>query len=251
MFGWYSQKVRDHGPLQATRLLGRVALSRSRVKLANKMLPVKVACPCCGWQGRRFFDYHEVGYTTTNAACPQCESHPRHRYLSLWLSKDFKLADKSGTALVFAAEKALASFWTKALQLNVVRIDIENTRETNTLGDIRSLPIASNSVDIIWCHHVLEHIDNDRLAINELHRVLRPVSGELIVSVPMGPPGTKTNEYGFADLADSGHWRAYGDDFEDRLLESGFTVQAVRFSLPDEDYQRYGFEPERFYLCTK
>lgn len=77
---------------------------------------------------------------------------------------------------------------------------------------------------------MLDHIDDYRLAINKLHRVLRPVSRELVVSVPMGAPGTKTNEYGFADLADSGHWRANGDDFEDRLTESGFTVQAVHFS---------------------
>jgi SAM-dependent methyltransferase len=215
------------------------------------MLPVKVACPCCGWEGRRFFDYHEVGYTTPNAACPQCDSHPRHRYLSLWLSKDFKLDDKSGTALVFAAEKALASVWTKPHHLSVIRIDIENSRDTNLLGDIRSLPVAANSVDLIWCHHVLEHVDNDRLAISELHRILRPVSGELIVSVPMGPPGTTTNEYGFQDLADSGHWRTYGDDFEDRLKESGFTVQPVQFDLSVEEYRRYGFEPERFYLCRK
>jgi SAM-dependent methyltransferase len=248
---WYRQQVKDHGLPQATRLLGRVALSRSRVKLANKMLPVTVACPCCGWQGRRFFDYLEVGYTVPNAACPQCDSHPRHRYLSLWLSREFKLEDKSGTALIFAPEKALASFWSKAPGLDVVRIDLEGAREVDTLADIKNLPIRSNSIDLIWCHHVLEHVDDDRAAIRELYRVLRPGSGELVVSVPMTAPGTMTEEYGFADLTQSGHWRIYGDDFETRLTESGFTVQAVQFNLREEDYRRYAFQPERFYVCRK
>src|SRR5215213_6903127 len=239
MLGWYSQQVKDHGALTATRLLGRVALATARVRLANKLLPVKVACPCCGWQGRQFYDYVEVGYTVRNAACPSCDSHPRHRYLSLWLSQDFRLEEKNGTALVFASERALAPFWAKASNLDVFRVDIESTRKSDALADLKYLPIASNSVDLIWCHHVLEHVDDDRAAIRELHRVLRPDSGELVVSVPMGA-GTTTDEYGFADLTQSGHWRLYGDDFEARLTASGLTVQAVDFNLPDEDYRRYG-----------
>ena len=236
--------------LPATRLATRVALSRSRAKLANKLLPVKVACPCCGWQGRQFSDYHEIGYTMRNAACPQCESLPRHRYLSFWLTQEFKLEIKSGVALVFAPEKAFASFWARARHLSVYRIDRERARGIDTLADMKYLPIRSNSIDLIWCHHVLEHIDDDRAAIKELHRVLRPRFGELVVSVPM-VPATTTDEYGFADPMMSGHWRMYGDDFENRLEESGLTVQAVHFSLPDEDYRRYGFIPERFYVGRK
>jgi hypothetical protein len=60
-----------------------------------------------------------------------------------------------------------------------------------------------------------------------------------------------TDEFGFADLTQSGHWRLYGDDFVNRLTESGFRVQPVSFELRDEDYRRYGFMPERFYLCRK
>ena len=60
-----------------------------------------------------------------------------------------------------------------------------------------------------------------------------------------------TREYGFPDPMESGHWRAYGEDFETRLTDNGFTVEAVNFTLPDDDYQRYGFEPERFYVGKK
>jgi SAM-dependent methyltransferase len=250
MLGWFSQQIREHGMLPATRLAARVALSRSKSKLANKLLPVKVACPCCGWQGRQFCDYHEIGYTMRNAACPQCESLPRHRYLSFWLTQEFKLKNKTGVALMFAPEKAFASFWARAPRLSVYRIDRETARGIDTLADMKYLPIGSNSIDLIWCHHVLEHIDDDLAAIRELHRVLRPRSGELVVSVPMVPAAT-TDEYGFPDPMYSGHWRLYGEDFETRLTDSGLTVQAVDFSLPDEDYRRYGFNPEPFYIGKK
>lgn len=234
----------------ATRLLWQVAWSRASVNLANKFLPARVSCPCCGWSGRRFYDYIEVGYTVRRAACPNCDSHARHRYLYLWLCQEFKLETRSGTALVFAPEKALAPLWTKASRLNVFRVDIEAARGTDILADIAKLPVASNSAELIWCHHVLEHVENDRAAISEFYRILRPISGELVVSVPMIPSAT-TEEYGFADPALSGHWRIYGDDFVERLGESGLRVRTVDFDVSVEDCRRYGLTPEPFYICTK
>lgn len=250
MFGWFSQQVNDHGVVVATRLAARVVLSRSKNKLVNKLLPVKVVCPCCGWQGRQFYDYHEIGYTIHKVWCPQCDSMPRHRYLSFWLTQEFKLENKTGVALVFAPEKALASFWSKAPRLSVFRIDRETSRGIDLRADITSLPIRSNSIDLIWCHHVLEHVEDDRAGMRELHRILRPRSGQLIVSVPMDSAAT-TVEYGFPDPMQSGHWRAYGEDFEARLTASGLTVEAGNFDLPDEDYRRYAFTPERFYIGRK
>lgn len=250
MLGWFRQQVRDHGTIAATRLAGHVALSRARAKLANKLLPSKVACPCCGWQGSQFYDYREIGFTLHKVLCPQCDSLPRHRSLSFWLTQRFKLENKSGVALVFAPERALASFWTKAPRLRVYKLDRETTRGVDTLADIKYLPIKSNSIDLIWCHHVLEHVDDDRAGMRELNRVLRPRSGELIVSVPMSSAAV-TDEYGFSDPMDFGHWRMYGEDFEARLTESGLTAQAVHFTLPEEDYRRYGFNPERFYVGKK
>jgi SAM-dependent methyltransferase len=175
---------------------------------------------------------------------------PRHRYLHFWLTREFRLENKAGVALVFAPEKAIAPMWTKAPRLTVYRTDRETTRGIDTQADIKYLPFQSNSVDLIWCHHVLEHVDADGAAIRELHRILRPNSGELIVSVPISSAPT-TREYGFADPMDSGHWRAYGEDFKTRLTDNGFTVEPVNFTLPDSVYRRYGFTPEPFYIGKK
>lgn len=251
MLGWYRSQIKEFGMVDATSLLWRVAWSRTNVRLANKLLPEKIECPCCGWRGRRFHDYMEAGFTVPKSVCPQCDSHARHRLLFLWLRQEYQLQDKSGVALVFAPEKALAPVWEIASSLRIYKIDLEAARNPDLRADMRRLPIAADSVDLIWCHHVLEHIEDDRAAMRELFRVLRPTTGQLIVSVPM-EPGTKTREYGFANNREAGHWRMYGDDFADRLTESGFnSVQLVDYNPSSTDRAQYVINPEHFYICAK
>ena len=54
---------------------------------------------------------------------------------------------------------------------------------------ITDLPFADNSFDVVICSEVLEHISDDRKALHELARVLRP-GGHLVVSVPRLWPET-------------------------------------------------------------
>lgn len=250
MLAWYRQQVKSFGIVGGTRLLTRVALSRSRVSIINRFLTPTIVCPCCGWQGRRLHDYIEVGYSVRNSSCPQCESQHRHRLLYLWLSTNFDLTSKSGIAVVFAKEKALAPLWEQAKHLNSIFVDIEPSRGTDLLADLRNLPFESDSIDLIWCHHVLEHIEDDRAAIREIYRVLRPSSGAAILSVPMKPCG-ETEEYGFPDPNISHHWRIYGEDFAERLEAGGLTVQRIDFGLSPEDSRRYAISEEPVYLCTR
>src|SRR5690242_2293228 len=198
------------------RLVGQVAASNAAVSIANKYFSPVVMCPCCGWHGRRFYDYFEIGYRVPNSLCPQCGSHARHRGLFLWVSREFDLAAKRGIALNIAPEKSLAGLWVEAPHLKVCNVDLESTRGVDLVADLQSLPISSGSIDLIWCHHVLEHIENDCVAIKELARILRPSQGVLFVSVPM-KHGLRTDEYGYPDPQKSGHWRIYGDDFDERL----------------------------------
>lgn len=250
MFSWVRSQINEFGAIVGTQLICRVAWSRATVGFANKFLPETVACPCCGWKGRRFHDYIEAGYRVPNAMCPQCESQQRHRAFYFWLQNEFSLHEKTGRALVFAPEKALACLWDAAMQLQVIRIDLAPARGVDLLGDLETLPLLSDSIDLIWCHHVLEHIQQDRKAISEIHRVLRPNAGEFIASVPM-EKGTTTREYGFANKFESGHWRMYGDDFGERLAETGFDVQTINYVLPPQESVKYGLAVETFYVCRK
>lgn len=169
----------------------------------------------------------------------------------LWLKDKCEIPDKSGVGLIFAPERALNAVWEQAPNLRVYKVDIEAERGVDVLADIQRLPFASNSIDFIWCHHVLQLIEDDRAAIRELGRVLRPVTGEAAISVAVANQ-TQTQEYGYANKDLLCFWRMYGDDFPERLAEEGLTAQPVNYDLSDEQRRRYGADAQDgFYLCAK
>lgn len=250
MFTWYLIQIRNHGVLRATLLLGRVSWRRAFVIVANAALPAKLTCPCCGWQGRRFFDYIEMGYAVPNAACPLCDSHSRHRALFIWLRDEYRISEKSGRALVFSPERSLAPLWETATALEIYKVDLEPDRGADVLADLVRLPFAGDVADLIWCHHVIEQVGDSHVALRELYRVLATGAGELIVSVGEGTQES-TVEFGFSDQAISGNRRRFGADFPRVLTEVGFDVHPITAALSGEDCLKYGILPEPFYRCMK
>jgi len=57
---------------------------------------------------------------------------------------------------------------------------------TACLGEITALPFGDGTFDLVTAFDVVEHVENDRRAMAELTRVLRP-EGRLIFSVPLHP----------------------------------------------------------------
>jgi SAM-dependent methyltransferase len=193
----------------------------------------------------------EVGLSSPNTECPQCNSHPRHRALYLWLKDKFEIAGKSGVGLIFAPERALNAIWEQAPNLRVYKVDIEAVRGVDVLADLQRLPFESDSIDFIWCHHVLQLIEDDRAAIRELRRVLRPATGKAAISVAIANH-TQTQEFGFANKDLLYFRRMYGDDFPERLAEEGLTAHPVSYHLSAAESQRYGAgAQDGFYLCAK
>jgi SAM-dependent methyltransferase len=251
LLSWYRERLREHGFRTATPLLVAVVSTRCATMLANRLLPSRVVCPCCGWRGRRFFDFRDVDFNVPAMECPRCNSHPRHRLFFLWLRDEYRLRDRRGRALVFAPERGLDAAWSEARGLSILRTDIEPARGVDLLADIQRLPFAADSFDLVWCHHVLTQIPDDRAAIAELFRVLRPRAGELVISVQQ-ERGARTREFGRADGRHLGFWRTYGDDFAGRLEEGGFDVRPVGYRPAPEEASLYGIDPEEgFFICTK
>ena len=76
-----------------------------------------------------------------------------------------------------------------------------SSRQTSEflLGDLHSLPFADASFDLAVCFEVIEHVENQQLAIAELRRVLRP-TGILTISSPnrnVYPPGNPYHTHEF------------------------------------------------------
>lgn len=65
-------------------------------------------------------------------------------------------------------------------------LSISDKRQQVVAASLTGIPIKSASFDFILCSEVLEHIDNDGLALDELCRVLVP-GGWILISVPTPP----------------------------------------------------------------
>lgn len=203
-----------------------------------------VECPCCGREFRAF----APDWNRPNAICPGCGAHERHRALALYLREHTEVGHRPLRLLHFAPEHALDEVLRGAPQLDRVTADLEPGAAELEL-DITQLALEHASFDAVICSHVLEHVEDDRRALAELFRVLRP-GGFALVLVPLdlerettledptvSTPAERVESYWQED-----HVRLYALDIEERLRDAGFTVTAERLAdeLPPETAKRYG-----------
>lgn len=106
----------------------------------------------------------------------------------------------------------------------------------------------SEKYDFIICNHVLEHIIDDKTAIKNLYKLLKP-GGNAIVTVPILPGGAPTYEdYSITSPKERkkhfGQWdhvRYYGTDINNRFQDAGFSVKAVNSVDYFEETEREKF----------
>lgn len=159
-----------------------------------------------------------------------------------------------------APEYTLSNRLQALSNLNYLSIDLSSRRAMQRM-DLTALALDDASFDVILCSHVLEHIPDDRRAMRELHRVLRP-GGWAILQVPLDPERAMT--YEDASITDperrlehfgqEDHVRVYGRDYPDRLREAGFTVDEDDFAAaldPDERRRMDIRATETIFRCTK
>jgi SAM-dependent methyltransferase len=99
-------------------------------------------------------------------------------------------------------------------------------------ADLTALPFRDESFDFAICSHVLEHIEDDRAAMDELFRVIVP-GGRAVVMVPIEMDRPQTYEDSSIDSAAGRdeafghpyHVRICGADYPDRLRSAGFEVE--------------------------
>ena len=192
----------------------------------------KFVDPIDGSSYRTFLPY---GYNRLrkNALCPGTLSLERHRLLWLYLKRKTKLLEKNISVLHVAPEIIFIKKFKKITNWNYVSIDLKSPL-ADIKANVYNLPFEENYFDLILCNHVLEHIEDDNKALNELHRVIKN-KGTLIAQVPLDKNFKKTfenkeiinpkerNKY----FGQYDHVRVYGLDFYTRLAKSGFTPKKI------------------------
>lgn len=203
--------------------------------------------PIDGKSYRKFLPYG-YGKQRENALSPGTLSLERHRQMWLYLQNESDFFTKNYKVLHIAPEQEFLRKFKKMKNLDYTSADLFSPI-VDVKADILDLPFEDESFDVIFCNHVLEHIEDDRKAMSELYRVMKK-GGWGILQVPMKNSLEKTYEdftitapkerqkhFGQYD-----HVRWYGMDYFDRLKSVGFIAEANFYSqkFSEKDIKRFG-----------
>lgn len=197
----------------------------------GKVAPGLLACPICGATALRFLRFGLAG--RRNAQCPSCGSLERHRFLWLYLQRRTPLFRRPLRLLHTAPEPALEARLRPLPHLRYTSVDRFDPA-ADVQADLTDLPFAAASFDALLSCHVLEHVADDRAALAELARVIRP-GGWGVLMVPFDPrlpatledPANDTPARRMAAYGHPYHHRIYGADLVGRLAAAGFAAEIV------------------------
>lgn len=218
-------------------------------------------CPVCGHNWRKFLPY---GYVTSrdDALCPSCLALERHRLLWLWLCRETDLLRSTPRLLHIAPEVSLMRHLRRAYASapeNYVTADLESPL-AQLHFDVQAIPLGDASFDVVVCNHLLEHVADERRALAELYRIMRPGGWGVLLS-----PVDLSREHGFEDdsvtdpaertrlFGQYDHRRVYGRDYPEHLRAAGFDVEDIDYASRFTPAERalYALPADHIYVVRK
>jgi SAM-dependent methyltransferase len=185
-------------------------------------------CPVCSYRGP-FRDIHPRSGRRLHAECPRCGARERHRIQCLALAKLLAGRDTSSQSMIhFAPEPFFRPFFSRSFG-RYETADLDRPGVDHHV-DLQNLPFGDGSYDFVFASHVLEHVPDDRRALREIRRILKP-AGVAVLPVPI--VAGSTVEYPAPNPFECHHVRAPGYDYFDRYRAVFSRVDLVRSeSLP-------------------
>ena len=203
-------------------------------------------CPLCSYSGPNFIHLGNQSGITWNSACPNCDSRSRHRGL-IFLYHSVLQTKTKIRILHFAPESFFRDYIkdyksNKYFTTDYNMLDVDFPNE-----DIQNLKFDNFSFDLVLANHVLEHIPDDKKALLEIARILRP-GGMAILTVP--GDWRRPNTIFYPNLDYNGHYRDYGLDILEMMgaIFSEVTISNLfRFNCNKHAIKN----DEKAFLCIK
>jgi len=219
----------------------------------------KVTCPICDISYRKFLPYGRLN-PRSNALCPDSLSLERHRLMWLYLKEKTNFFTADLKVLHIAPELCFIEIFKGMENLDYTTADLESPLAEIKM-DVHDIPFEDGSFDVVFCNHVMEHVDDDIKAMSEINRVLRP-SGWAIIQSPQDYSREETLEDpSITDPKEreriywqSDHVRLFGMDYGKRLEKAGFKVTEDHYvmELPEETVARYALPAKEIvYFCER
>lgn len=148
----------------------------------------KYTCPFCGYSSDMLLPFgqeneavrkhHIIGAGRRNARCLKCDSRDRERLIYIYLKQVARIFEKQELEILHIAPELNLAKKLRETNFRYICGDLftegyhypEYVQNMNVLH----LPFEGNTFDVILCNHVLEHVPEDRKAMSEIYRVLKP-----------------------------------------------------------------------------
>ncbi|SRX74800.1 Ubiquinone biosynthesis O-methyltransferase [Aequorivita antarctica] len=206
----------------------------------------KYECTVCGHGLKKF-----IPIPDGDLLCPFCGSRSRTRRLYSFINENDLI---HGKALHFSPSRSVYRLLKKNPNITYFSTDFEDEFLADYRYDITQIPLENNFFDLIICYHILEHIEDDKKAMEELYRVLRP-NGTCIIQTPFKEGdiyegfSKKTPEERLEAFGQEDHVRIYSlQTLQNRLKENGFQNVEIK-TFPTN--KRYGFMEETVLIAKK
>lgn len=159
--------------------------------------------------------------------------------------------------LLIAPEKEFIQKISQIPDLEYITVDLYKPSVMLRM-DLINLAHSDNTMDIIYCSHILEHIPKDVKAMEEVYRVLTdigwavlvvPITADKTLEAPdITDPLERDRLFGQRD-----HVRRYGPDFVERLEEAGFHIREYTSLdiVGETQIDLFGTKDRALYFCRK
>ena len=160
---------------------------------------------------------------------------------------------KDKTVLHFSPPKSLKKRMSEMNLQRYVSSDYMSEFQADEAYDITYIDVADSTFDLVICYHVLEHVENDHKAMQEIFRILKKdgrayiqtpfKQGDIYEDLSIQSAEDRRKHFGQED-----HFRIYSvDGLKRRLQKTGFDVSVMNFKKNDEQ----GLALETVLLATK
>jgi len=221
----------------------------------------KVECPVCERSFSKFLSYGSDTAHRENVLCPYDLTLERHRLMWLYLKdrSNFFTTEKL-EVLHIAPEQCFHARFKAQKNLQYLTGDLVSPI-ADIHFDLHHIPLEDNRFDVVFCNHVLEHVDDVNQCIAELYRVMKP-GGWGIMQVPQDfdrevtyeDPTITSPKDREIHFWQKDHVRLFGMDYPQWLERAGFTVTEFdpRKEYGAEKVMRYRLhEKEILYIVHK
>ena len=174
--------------------------------IENLDLEKRHKCPICGESCIEFIPFGSLLFKREQ--CPYCGSLSRQRSLYLIMERETNILNETENIRIlhFAPEPSLYQLFDEKENVDYIPADLNKDAFKRELYffvsgktsryyenhqdyikekiNVENIPYEDNSIDYIIINHVLEHVHQDKKAMNEIYRVLKK-GGVAFISVPI------------------------------------------------------------------